>query len=174
MIESPWQRVRSQAYAVWMTNGTLDGTLSWFNVNSWRENMWDAQFPNSSAKLQRPAGWGMLLWPPPPRDAFGPHIAAARPVESMRWVMLGAGIQDVEYLYALRGRADRNSTAMALLSEARAVAYGFPVDWNPSCGNKSYGDDGYAVEDPASATLGSSLINELKLKLGRALGSTWG
>jgi hypothetical protein len=174
MIESPWQRVRSQAYAVWMTNGTLDGTLSWFNVNSWRENMWDAKFPNSSAKLQRPAGWGMLLWPPPPRDAFGPHIAAARPVESMRWVMLGAGIQDVEYLYALRGRADRNSTAMALLSEARAVAYGFPVDWNPSCGNKSYGDDGYAVEDPASATLGSSLINELKLKLGRALGSTWG
>ena len=174
MIESPWQRVRSQAYAVWATNGTLDGTLSWFNVNSWRENMWDAKFPyDPTAKLQRPPGWGMLLWPPPPRDAFGPDVAAARPVESMRWVMLGAGIQDVEYLYALQGRADRNPTAMALLSEASAVAYGFPVDWNPSCGNKSYVDDGYEVEDPASATLGSSRINELKLKLGRAL-ATWG
>ena len=174
MIESPWQRVRSQAYAVWGSNGTLDGTLSWFTLNSWHEHMWRRDFPyNASAKIQRPAGWGMLLWPPPPRDAIGSAAATAKPVESMRWVMLGAGIQDAEYLYELQTRAERNATIMSLLSEARALAYGFPVAWNPSCGNKSYGDDGYAVEDPASATLGSSHINELKLKLGRALGSTW-
>ena len=83
--------------------------------------------------------------------------------------MLGAGLQDAEYLYALQPRAEHNATVMSLLSEARLLGTGFPSAWNPTCGNKSWVDDGYYVDDPARAVLGSSRINELKLKLGRAL-----
>ena len=86
----------------------------------------------------------------------------------MRWVMLGAELQDAEYLYELQSRAD-NATIMSLLGEVRAMGTGFPSAWNPSCGNKSWVDDGYYVDDPARASLGSSRINDLKLRLGQAL-----
>jgi hypothetical protein len=35
IIESPWERLRTQALDVWTSNGTLDGTLSWYSVNSY-------------------------------------------------------------------------------------------------------------------------------------------
>jgi hypothetical protein len=41
IIESPWERVRFEALDVWGSNGTLDGTLSWYvnrlfrGINGW-------------------------------------------------------------------------------------------------------------------------------------------
>ena len=32
IIEAPWERLRSQALDVWRSNGTLDGTLSWYRL----------------------------------------------------------------------------------------------------------------------------------------------
>lgn len=39
IIESPWERLRTQPLDVWISNGTLDGTLSWYSVNSY--GMWN-------------------------------------------------------------------------------------------------------------------------------------
>ena len=38
IIESPWERERTQALDVWASNGTLDGTLSWYSVNSYAQS----------------------------------------------------------------------------------------------------------------------------------------
>jgi hypothetical protein len=88
------------------------------------------------------------------------------PIESIRWVMTGAGIQDAEWLYALQ----RQRPASALLERARALATHFAVGWNPSCQQlntsshvKDFGDDGYAFG--VGAQNGSSLYNDLRLDM---------
>ena len=47
-------------------------------------------YANGTSYLSDPAGWGYLLWPPPPDQRHG---GAWSPVESIRWVMTGAGLQ---------------------------------------------------------------------------------
>jgi hypothetical protein len=51
-------------------------------------------------KITDPAGWGYLLWPPPPgRRARAGGGGSWEPVESVRWVQLGAGLQGKETTY---------------------------------------------------------------------------
>jgi hypothetical protein len=47
-------------------------------------------YKNGTQYLSDPAGWGYLLWPLPPGRRHGGSWA---PVESIRWVMTGAGLQ---------------------------------------------------------------------------------
>jgi hypothetical protein len=52
ITEAPWERSRFQALDLWGSNGTLDGTLSWYSVNSYgRRDPWTTQrwVANSSA-----------------------------------------------------------------------------------------------------------------------------
>ena len=62
--------------AVWRSNGTFDGTLSWYSVNSYgvhtdpdpsvhNRDPWHNPYPSGELATD-PAGWGYLLWPPPP------------------------------------------------------------------------------------------------------------
>ena len=62
---------------------------------------------------------GFELWPPPP-ERRGPSIW--RPLESVRFVMLGSGLRDAEYLYALQRLGAGSTEAEALLTQARGAA----------------------------------------------------
>jgi hypothetical protein len=190
VIESPWERLRFQPLNVWSSNGVLDGTLSWYSVNSYASKgshksasaVLDpylhpypnpTRLSNGSAYLQFPAGWGYLLYPPPPNLRTETSWA---PVESVRWVMTGAGLQDTEYLYALQKRKWHSVKAKALLTQARALATHFPIAWDPiGCGYKkrsaSWGNDGYMV-DPGREADGSSVVNEWRLSMGAELGDS--
>lgn len=99
--------------------------------------------------------------------------ASFAPLDSIRWVMTGAGIRDAEYLYALEKRAPRTPDVQALLDRARTLATHFPAAWNPSCGaggtEGDWGDDGYEVEGGAGAPDGSSAYNTWRLAMGAAL-----
>lgn len=107
VIESAWERLRSQGLDVWRSNGTLDGTLSWYSLNSYGRHNDNGKpgsadnldpwlnpyptptvLPNGTAFIKDPAGWGYLLWPPPPKERTALDWA---PIESIRWVMTGAG-----------------------------------------------------------------------------------
>jgi hypothetical protein len=191
IIESPWERLRTQAIDVWISNGTLDGTLSWYSVNSYArgltgpafprniEDPWlhpyttYSHYPNNTAYLKDPAGWGYLLYPQPEskRSKLGEPWS---PVESIRWVMTGAGIQDAEYLYALDRHAPPSLKAKALLAQARTLATHFPKKWNPTCtpdqvGGGEWGNDGYTVDGGGEAD-GSSVVNTWRLAMGEELG----
>ena len=98
-------------------------------------------WPNKTAYLKDPAGWGYLLYPPKqpqhvPIQRTGKGSAWS-PVESIRWVMTGAGIQDAEYLYALQKKTSLSAKGRALLSQAREMATSFPKKWNPVSGHSS-------------------------------------
>ena len=58
IIESPWERLRTQPLDVWISNGTLDGTLSWYSVNSY------GTFSSRNPLL--PSSTFTPLSPPPP------------------------------------------------------------------------------------------------------------
>ena len=99
--------------------------------------------------------------------------SAWSPIESIRWVMTGAGIQDAEYLYALQNRTRLSITGNALLEQARKMATSFPKKWNPTCtpdqiGGGEWGDDGYSV-DVGTAENGSSVVNTWRLAMGAEL-----
>ena len=132
-------------------------------------NPYPSGFPEDGEPLKDPAGWGFLLWPPPPGRRGAADWA---PLESVRWVMLGAGVQDAEYAYALQA-AQPSDEVEALLAAARARATAFPSGWNGGCPPagvppKSWGDDGYEVDAGGEAD-GSSVVNEWKLAAGAAL-----
>lgn len=179
LIESPWQRVRYQTYNVWASNGTLDGTLSWYNINSiipcTTEDVhvgnctspWYNPYLPSPGKGW-PAGWGALIYPPPLVGDKNPLPPVWAPVESIRWVMLGAGIRDTEYAYALEKL--HSTQADDLLKQLRALSPAFSSKWNPLCGDVTYGDDGYMVE-PHPLAGGSSAINAWKLAAAALLDS---
>ena len=186
IIEAPWERLRSQALDVFSSNGTLDGTLSWYSINSYgvhRDpatnktstdpwlNPMPSRKPGATAYAD-PAGWGYLVWPPPPR-ARSSNPSAWGPLDSARWVHMGAGIQDAEYLYALREHGGGSAAAAALLRQARRMATHFPSGWNKGCAGSdahhaSWDDDGFSV-DPANRTDGSSVVNEWKLAMAAVL-----
>ena len=180
ITESPWERLRSQALDVFNSNGTLDGTLSWYNINGYgtskshQNDPWidpyptPGVYPNGTRYMRDPAGWGYLVYPPLPS-----HRARVwAPVESIRWVMTGAGIQDTEYLYALRRRRPITPRAQALIRRASELATHFPSGWNTICKPElepsSWGDDGYKVDDPAASD-GSSMYNDWRLEMGAEL-----
>lgn len=177
ITEAPWERLRSQALDVFNSNGTLDGTLSWYSVNSYARlpsglaDPWvspyptPAQYANGTRYMKDPAGWGYLLYPPLPSQ----RGRVWAPVESIRWVMTGSGIQDTEYLYALRGR--RTPQAQALIRRASVLATHFPSGWNAICKPEpapvSWKDDGYAVGEVTAS--GSSAYNDWRLDMGTEL-----
>lgn len=57
IIEAPNERARFQALDVWRGNGTLDGTLSWYSVNTYVHDPWLNPFPGGRPK-PKPAGYG--------------------------------------------------------------------------------------------------------------------
>ena len=127
-------------------------------------------WPNKTAYLKDPAGWGYLLYPPPKTRRTGRPWS---PVESIRWVMTGAGIQDAEYLYALEKKTPASSEAKALMAQARRLATHFPKKWNPTCtpdqiGGGEWMNDGYSV-DPGTEKDGSSVVNTWRLAMGAEL-----
>jgi hypothetical protein len=175
LIESARERLRTQGLDVWRSNGTLSGTLSWYSVNSYGVHFdkatnkstadpWHSVYPSTS---KDPAGFGFLLWPPPP-SRRGP--AVWHPIESVRWVMLGAGLSDAEYLYALQRLGSLSVEAESLMNQARTMATAFPTKWNRRMGVKPlfWGADGYTV-DPGNETDGSSVVNEWRLRMGAEL-----
>ena len=165
IAEAPWKRTRFQSLDVWRTNGTLDGTLSWYSVDSYgRRDPRTTQHwvPNCTSCF--PSGFGVELWPPPPghRDK-----EVWTPIETIVRTMLGAGLQDAEYLYALsKHQTLLGPTAKSLLDYARTLASGFPSGCFPL--NKDWGDAGYAVDREVHAN-GSGAVNTWKLAMGRAL-----
>ena len=184
ITESPWERVRSQALDVFNSNGTLDGTLSWYSINSYGmshkagkaqlHDPWADPYPtpqvysNGTQYIRDPAGWGYLVYPPLPSQ----RARVWAPVESVRWVMTGAGIQDTEYLYALQRRRPITPQAQALIRRAGELATHFPSGWNTMCKVESepssWGDDGYEVDD-SGASDGSSMYNDWRLDMGAEL-----
>ena len=81
--------------------------------------------------------------------------------------MLGAGLQDAEYLYALsRHQAVLGPVAKSLMDYARVLATAFPSNWFPP--SRNWGDAGYAVDTQVHAN-GSGTVNTWKLAMGRAL-----
>eukprot|EP00937_MAST-01D_sp_MAST-1D-sp2_P007028 g7028.t1 len=188
IIEAPWERVRSQALDVFNSNGTVDGTLSWYSVNSYgapAHNPWADPYPTRTSAsgnpraIKDPAGWGYLLWPPPPAPA--PVRPGWRPLESVRWLMVGAGLADAEHASALSALARRaaragapSAAAAALLARTRAFAARWPAAWNTQCAAPAaatvpaavaaanFSDDGYLVDGGAEVD-GSSVINEWRL-----------
>jgi hypothetical protein len=184
IIEAPWERLRSQALNVWASNGTLDGTLSWYSVTSYGYHIdpktnksfadpWVNPMPGLKPGLTKytdPGGWGYLVWPPPPK-ARTANVWA--PIESARWVHTGAGLQDAEYVYALQRQARGSAAAAELLEQARRMATHFPSRWNPGCSvprakQPNWDDDGFSV-DPGDETDGSSVVNEWKLAMAELL-----
>ena len=184
ITEAPWERLRSQALDVFNSNSTLDGTLSWYSINSYgttyppgqkayQNDPWLQPYPtprleSGTESIMDPPGWGYLVYPPLPSR----RARVWSPVESVRWVMTGAGIQDTEYLYALQQRSTQQ--AQALIRRASELATHFPSGWNPICTpNKivqaSWGDDGYAVDDAFTSVNGSSMYNEWRLAMGTEL-----
>ena len=116
-----------------------------------------------------PAGFGYELWPPPPGRRDRPDWA---PIETVVWTMLGSGLQDAEYLYALRQHraAVGKDAAQALMAQARAMATGFPAGWFGPSPRDDWGDDGYEVDKwGASDADGSGVVNTWKLQMGRLL-----
>ena len=58
--------------------------------------------------------------------------------------MLGSGLRDAEYLYALQRLGAGSTEAEALLTQARAMATAFPTHWNRRMGKPlAWGADGY-------------------------------
>ena len=182
IIESSRERLRFQALDVFNTDGLIEGTLSWYSINSYGTHLdpttgkrkadpWLNPYPTTEpGKVQEhPAGFGYLVLPPPPDRRVS---SVWSPIETVRWVMLGAGIQDAEYLYALKKQAPRSERARKLLDRAHSLASAFPGQWNPSCPPgkhaPNWGDDGYEV-DTTGNTQGSSVVNEWKLAMGSAL-----
>ena len=56
ITEAPNERTRFQALDVWGSNGTLDGTLSWYSIDTYVHDPWLNPFPGGSPV--KPAGWG--------------------------------------------------------------------------------------------------------------------
>jgi hypothetical protein len=97
IIEDPWERLRSQPLDVWNSNGTLNGTLSWYSIVSYGlsrlpsngvnvtiNDPWTSpypvpySYPNGSLYLKEPAGWGYLLYPPLPSKRIVSQLPLAR------------------------------------------------------------------------------------------------
>ena len=180
-IESPWERVRSQGLDVWRSNGTAEGTLSWYSINSYglhrdsfsgkfRKDPWLNPYPSPKhGAIRDPAGFGFQMWPPPP--TFQGKSDLWEPVESVRWMMLGQGIDDA----AIAASLDAKGVAPELVSEARnMLATGFPHRWNSGCNDlgktADWGDDGYHVDrHPQALRNGSSTYNNWRLAALEAL-----
>lgn len=174
--EAPWERTRFEGWDVWRSNKTLDGTLSWYSINTYGlhdpwVNPYPAPKPHHTV-VTDPAGWGYQLWPPPPSQRNNTMWA---PIESVVWVMLGAGIQEAEYLYALERHTGSSPRVDALLAQARQMALAFPCRWNAGCPSNTpnmtvdWGDDGYVV-DQGGHLDGSSVVNTWKLAAAAELG----
>jgi hypothetical protein len=82
--------------------------------------------------------------------------------------MLGAGLMDAEYLYALQRLEHPSVAATALMAQARAMAWNFPSKWFHAGGVPNWGDDGYEVDQGGHAD-GSSVVNTWKLAMGAEL-----
>ena len=82
VIESPWERERTQAPDVWASNGTLDGTLSWYSVNAYaRDRLQVAdpwRQPRATRGARRSTHWkhprGAEKWPRTERIAIACHV----------------------------------------------------------------------------------------------------
>ena len=167
ITEAPNERARFQALDVWRSNGTLDGTLSWYSIDTYVQDPWLNPYPGGPKP--KPAGYGYELWPPAPSERTNTTWA---PRESVVWVMLGAGLQDAEYLYALQRQKHPSDTAKALMAQARTMASAFPYTWGgfSPAGRipPDWGDDGYQV-DAGGHSDGSSVVNTWKLAMGSEL-----
>ena len=105
-------------------------------------------------------GWGYLLFPPRPSVLDDTTKAAGRdaswePVESIRWLMLSAGIDDAAYLSALRAASPHS----AVLSRVHEIAWALPAKWKDSKG--VWQDEGYTTD--------AALVEEVKREVGEAL-----
>ena len=174
LIEAPRERARFQAYNVVASNGTLNGLISFSKMNMYgafpgeqkpAADPWQNPNPNTKGE---PAGLHYLLWPPPP--GFRDNTSWA-PLDSLRWVMSGAGLQDARYLQALQARASSSSTAKVLLAEAFSMSAGFPVAWHNKSDPHRWRNDGYLVDHSQEQRSGSGTLNVLKLRMGSVLGN---
>lgn len=151
-------RTRAQAWSVFATNGTLAGSLSWYNVDFWYGG-YDDPADSPWANPKQGLGWGYLLYPPRPSYLNGTRVEGCdgswEPVESIRWLMLSAGIDDAAYLSALRAVAPET----AALSRVREVAWALPAYWRDSAG--IWQDEGYTTD--------AALVEEVKQELGETL-----
>ncbi len=151
-------RVRTQAWNIFRSR-SLMGTLSWYSVNSYQGSLNDTAhspflYPNIESKGKVfPAGFGYELYPPPPG---APSEAGWGPIESIRWAMLLAGVQDAEYMYALE-KAAPGAPELARVSD---VAWAFPVSWRLTSFSLME-DDGYSTN--------TTLLNEIKTSIAGAL-----
>ena len=57
ITEAPNERARFQALDVWRSNGTLDGTLSWYSVDTYVHDPWLNPYPGGHPN-PKPAGYG--------------------------------------------------------------------------------------------------------------------
>jgi hypothetical protein len=109
------------------------------------------------------------LWPPAPSQRTS---RIWEPLESIVWVMMGAGLQDAEYLYALQRLQHQSATTKTLIAQAWEMASAFPSRWGgySSAGRvpPDWGDDGYQVDKGGQAD-GSSTVNTWKLAMGAEL-----
>ena len=130
-----------------------------YNLDFWYGG-YDDPADSPWANPKQGSGWGYLLYPPRPSYSGGTTRAGGgdgswAPVESIRWLMLSAGIDDAAYLSALRAAAPHS----AALRRVQEVAWALPADWRDSAG--MWQDEGYTTD--------AALVEEVKLGVGEAL-----
>eukprot|EP01047_Picozoa_sp_COSAG01_P041290 COSAG01_NODE_3533_length_5962_cov_41.705611_6_plen_781_part_00 len=116
-------RTRSFFWQIWRTNydkvtgskvAGLQGSLSWYGVSDWQLDPYEhANNPYPKAPHWRPAGLGVLVYPPWPGATLFDGLAS-----SVRWEMTRAGLEDGEYLMML---LDKVSTLRELCQSSEVT-----------------------------------------------------
>lgn len=107
-------RTRSFFWKIWRTNfvngaraAGIRGSLSWYGISDWQLDPWKtANSPYIKAPGARPAGLGVLVYPPWPGATLYDGL-----ISSVRWEATRMGLEDVEYFTML---LDRLSTLREL------------------------------------------------------------
>jgi hypothetical protein len=115
-------RTRSFFWKIWRTNyvngkraAGLSGSLSWYGISDWQLDPWaEANAPFPKQPGARPAGLGVLMYPPWPGGSLLDGL-----ISSKRWEMVRAGLEDVEYFAML---LDKLETVRTLCTTVAAVA----------------------------------------------------
>eukprot|EP01051_Picozoa_sp_SAG22_P006084 SAG22_NODE_386_length_11304_cov_3.084694_1_plen_777_part_00 len=145
MIDLSPIRTRSFFWSIWRTNfkngvkvAGLQGSLSWYGISDWQVDPWqNANSPYIKAPFARPAGLGVLLYPPWPGASLHDGV-----ISSVRWEATRMGLEDAEYLMMLldllRGLCSKVETvcggdavslvhsAVAALERVDEVVWGWP------------------------------------------------
>ena len=121
IVDLPPIRTRSFFWRIWQTSfdaatkgAGLQGSLSWYGLSDWETDPYSqANAPYTKAPWFRPAGSGVLLYPPWRGASLLDGV-----ISSIRWEATRAGLEDLEYFVILQRQL---TTLRALCGSDRAT-----------------------------------------------------